>query len=115
MVRHRFRRVAHTFITSISCVFQLPIPAVSLPGSQVKNYDGDVQDMGLTFTVEDNFLGTSTSHPLVPGGDSMPVTNDNRLLYCHLLADYHLNVKLGRPAMAFTAGLVQLIPHTSLR
>lgn len=81
----------------------------------MKNYDGDVADLGLTFTVEDNFLGTSTSHPLVPGGDSMPVTNDNRLLYCHLLADYHLNVKLGRPAMAFTAGLVQLIPHTSLR
>ncbi|MEW5298302.1 MAG: hypothetical protein WDW36_001442 [Sanguina aurantia] len=83
--------------------------------AQVKSYEGDVQDLGLTFTVEDNFLGTSTSHPLVPGGDSMPVTNDNRLLYCHLLADFHLNVKLGRPATAFTAGLLQLIPHTSLR
>lgn len=38
---------------------------------------------------------------LLPGGNSIPVTADNRLLYVYLLADYHLNTRLGRAAKAF--------------
>lgn len=29
--------------------------------SQVKNYEGDVEDLGLTFSVEDDFFGQTTT------------------------------------------------------
>lgn len=38
-----------------------------------------------------------------------------RLLYCHLLADWHLNVRLGRAAEAFARGLTHLISPGALR
>ncbi|KAF5840138.1 hypothetical protein DUNSADRAFT_17621 [Dunaliella salina] len=81
----------------------------------VKNYEGDVSDLGLTFSTTDDFFGLTTQHALLPGHGNTPVTNENRLLYCHLLADWHLNVRLGRPAEAFARGLAQLIPTTTLR
>jgi hypothetical protein len=38
---------------------------------------------------------------LLPGGDALAVTGDNRLLYVHLLADHLLNTRLGRATAAF--------------
>ncbi|GAX84732.1 hypothetical protein CEUSTIGMA_g12154.t1 [Chlamydomonas eustigma] len=82
---------------------------------QVKRYDGNVEDLGLTFVVEDDFFGSKTRYELLLGWGDVPVTNDNRLLYCHLLADWHLNVRLGRAAEAFSRGLSQLIPPGAFR
>ena len=45
----------------------------------------------------------------------LQVANDSRLLYCHLLANWHLSTRLGRPAEAFAHGLAQMIPLTALR
>lgn len=42
-------------------------------------------------------------HNLLPDGDSVPVTASNRLLYVYLLADWHLNARLGRAASAFAS------------
>lgn len=42
---------------------------------------------------------------LLPGGDSVPVTASNRLLYVYLLADWHLNARLGQAASAFAGEL----------
>ena len=44
---------------------------------------------------------------LVPGGVDVAVTNANKLLYIHLVADWHLNGRLGAAAAAFAAGLAQ--------
>ncbi|KIY95376.1 hypothetical protein MNEG_12586, partial [Monoraphidium neglectum] len=57
----------------------------------VKDYGGDVADLGLTFSVDLQSFGQTVSVDLLPGGGSLPVTNDSRTLYCHLLADFHLN------------------------
>ena len=46
----------------------------SLPLPQVKRYEGDVDDLGLYFSVEDNFFGASTTHDLLPGGSGIPVS-----------------------------------------
>lgn len=43
----------------------------------------------------------TVQYDLLPNGDSIPVTASNRLLYVYLLADWHLNAKLGRAAAAF--------------
>ncbi|PNH11212.1 E3 ubiquitin-protein ligase [Tetrabaena socialis] len=81
----------------------------------VKRYEGEVADLGLTFSAETDFFGSAVHHELLPGRGDEPVTNDSRLLYCHLLADWHLNGKLGPPATAFARGLFNLIPQASLR
>lgn len=54
-------------------------------------------------------------HELLPGRGCDPVVNDNRLLYVHLLADWHLSSRLGRAAAAFASGLSTLIPLQWLR
>ncbi|GLI64228.1 hypothetical protein VaNZ11_007426 [Volvox africanus] len=81
----------------------------------VKRYEGDVSDLCLTFSADTDFLGCPVHHELLPGRGDMPVTNESRLLYCHLLADWHLNGKLGAPTAAFARGLFSLIPQASLR
>jgi hypothetical protein len=42
---------------------------------------------------------------LLPEGDSVAVSGSNRLLYIYLLADWHLNARLGRAAAAFAGTL----------
>lgn len=81
----------------------------------VKRYDGDLEDLGLSFTLEEDFFGQTRKHELLPGWGDTPVTNDNRLMYVHLVSDHHLNRKLGRSADAFSKGLFALIPSGSFR
>ena len=42
---------------------------------------------------------------LKPGGRDEAVTNDNRLQFVHLAAEWHLGSRLGPPAEAFAQGL----------
>jgi hypothetical protein len=43
----------------------------------------------------------TVQYNLLTEGDSVAVTGSNRLLYIYLLADWHLNARLGRAAAAF--------------
>ena len=52
-------------------------------------------------------FGKRHVHELCPGGNEMAVTCANKLLYVHLVADWHLNRRLGKPASSFAAGLHQ--------
>ena len=72
------------------------------------SYEGEAEDLGLTFSVEDDIFGKRQAHELCPGGDDIAVTNSNKLLYVHLVADWHLNRRLGKPAASFAAGLNQV-------
>lgn len=58
--------------------------------------------------VEEEAFGRRTEHELLPGGADVAVTNANKLLYVHLVADWHLNGRLGDAAAAFAAGLAQV-------
>jgi len=53
--------------------------------------------------------------PLVPGGQDVPVTNQNRLQYVHLVADARLNKSIARQTAAFRRGLDEVIPPAWLR
>ncbi|KHJ90049.1 HECT-domain protein [Oesophagostomum dentatum] len=44
----------------------------------VKKYDGDVSDLSLTFSIDEDFMGKITTVDLVPGGRTIQVTNENR-------------------------------------
>ncbi|TTG32351.1 Ubiquitin-protein ligase E3C [Bagarius yarrelli] len=71
----------------------------------LKSYEGDVEDLGLNFTVVNNYLGEAQVIELKPGGKDIPVTTANRIAYIHLVADYRLNKQIRAHCLAFRQGL----------
>ena len=51
---------------------------------------------------------TSDRQVLKPGGADIAVTNENKLQYVHLAADWHLRRRLAEPARAFAQGMAQV-------
>ncbi|KAL4428287.1 hypothetical protein ABPG75_002376 [Micractinium tetrahymenae] len=82
---------------------------------QLKRFEGQIDDLCLDFTVESDFLGSKVSEELVPGGSRLGVNNGNVLQYVYLVADWHLNKRLGTAAAAFSRGLSKVIPPAWLR
>lgn len=81
----------------------------------MKCFTGDASDLSLDFTVEVDLLGKMIVEELIDGGSNHAVTNENKLQYVHLMADWHVNVKVGRPAQIFASGLAEVIPISWLR
>jgi ubiquitin-protein ligase E3 B len=106
---------AHFFLNSLlgrmNTLDELPSldPELSTNLNFVKRYDGNVQDLSLCFAVDEDVLGVITSTPLRPGGVAIDVTNENKILYCHLMADYRLNLQLKKQTAAFVRGFRSLI------
>lgn len=44
----------------------------------VKHYDGDVADLELTFSVDEEVMGQMCTFDLLPGGRTIQVTNENK-------------------------------------
>ena len=44
----------------------------------MQHYDGDVADLDLTFSYDEDTMGRIVTHELVPGGKAIAVTNDNK-------------------------------------
>uniref|UniRef100_A0A5K4F0J4 HECT-type E3 ubiquitin transferase n=1 Tax=Schistosoma mansoni TaxID=6183 RepID=A0A5K4F0J4_SCHMA len=76
----------------------------------LKNYKGDVRDLSLDFTMVQSIFGQSETVELKPGGKHIPVTEENRVEYVHLIANYKLNKMIYPQVRAFTAGLNDVIP-----
>ena len=57
----------------------------------MQNYDGDVNELSLDFTVTEESFGKHHVFELKPGGKDICVTNENKLQYIHAIADYKLN------------------------
>ncbi|KAG7252462.1 hypothetical protein CRUP_007745 [Coryphaenoides rupestris] len=51
----------------------------------LKSYQGDVEELGLNFTIVNNDLGEAQVVELKPGGKDVPVTTANRIAYIHLV------------------------------
>lgn len=80
----------------------------------LKNYSGDVSALGFDFTITDQISAPgepikTVSRKLVPNGDEMPVTNDNRLLYISYAARHRLVVQPAPQTTAFLRGLREII------
>ncbi|KAE9287084.1 E3 ubiquitin-protein ligase [Phytophthora fragariae] len=78
----------------------------------LKHYEGNVEDLALTFSVSEMEFGEVVTRNLVPDGANIPVTNDNRIRYIHLMANYKLNVLSSMESAAFLKGFRDLIPGT---
>ncbi|GAA6094490.1 ubiquitin-protein ligase E3C isoform X2 [Tachysurus ichikawai] len=81
----------------------------------LKSYEGDVEDLGLNFTIVNNDLGEAQVVELKPGGKDIPVTTANRIAYIHLVADYRLNKQIRAHCLAFRQGLANVLNLEWLR
>ncbi|OTF72618.1 ubiquitin-protein ligase E3C-like protein, partial [Euroglyphus maynei] len=75
----------------------------------LKNYSGDVSDLGLDFTAVQSDFGTNKIDDLKPNGANITVTNQNRIEYIHLMADYKLNKQIRAQCAAFKKGFYNVV------
>lgn len=80
----------------------------------LKRYEGNVEDLALTFSITDeipvsNDRTKTVERDLVPGGSSIPVTKENRLVYISRVAQYRLQLQSHRQSTAFLKGLASII------
>ena len=75
----------------------------------VKHYDGDVEDLGLTFSFDQDLMGKLVTHELVPGGRGINVTNSNRISYIHHMAHFKMHKQISGQVAAFRTGFRQLV------
>ncbi|KAK4876027.1 hypothetical protein RN001_012449 [Aquatica leii] len=94
-----------------SCVDELPSLDEELYRSlnYVKHYEGDVSELDLTFSIDEDCLGRLITHELVPGGKAVSVTNDNRINYIHLMAHFRMHVQIKDQTAAFIRGFRSII------
>ena len=60
-------------------------------------------------------FGVTKNIPLVPNGDQIPVTKENRLQYIHLVSHFKLTRQIKLQSEAFFEGLSQMIDPKWLR
>lgn len=81
----------------------------------LKTYDGDAEDICLTFTVSVDDFGGNKEIPLIPNGAQIEVTNANKQRYIGLVAKYYVVDRIKEQAEAFTRGLREVIDKSWLK
>ncbi len=76
----------------------------------VKHYEGDVSDLDLTFSFDQDMMGQIITHELVPGGRGVAVTDENKINYMHLIARFRMHAQIREQTAAFTRGFRSLVP-----
>ena len=71
----------------------------------LKNYDGDVSQLGLCFVCGNNEYGEQNEEEMLPGGKDMQVTNENVISFIHILANHSLNNQINNQISSFLRGL----------
>ncbi|CAH0555010.1 unnamed protein product [Brassicogethes aeneus] len=94
-----------------SCVDELPSldPDLYRSLSYIKHYDGDVSKLDLTFSSDEDSLGKIITHELIPGGRAVPVTNENKINYIHLMAHFRMHIQIKEQTTAFIRGFRSII------
>ena len=77
----------------------------------LKNYNGDPLDLSLTFAASEEEFGVTKTTDLIPNGQNVPVTRDNRIQYIHLISHYKLNTQIEPQCNAFFQGLSSIIDN----
>jgi hypothetical protein len=81
----------------------------------LKTYDGDAEDLCLTFTVANDDFGGNREVNLIPNGADISVTNLNKQRYIGLVAKYHVCDRVKEQSESFTRGLWEVIDRSWLR
>lgn len=75
----------------------------------VKHYDGDIADLDLVFSYDEDCMGKIVTHDLLPGGKVMAVTNENKIHYIHLMAHFRMCKQIRDQTKAFKKGFWSII------
>eukprot|EP00002_Diphylleia_rotans_P004911 TRINITY_DN1381_c1_g1_i20.p1 TRINITY_DN1381_c1_g1~~TRINITY_DN1381_c1_g1_i20.p1 ORF type:complete len:265 (+),score=37.00 TRINITY_DN1381_c1_g1_i20:861-1655(+) len=81
----------------------------------LKNYQGDIEDLCLTFAVAQDDLHPDKMIELIPGGRDISVTDENKFMYLRLMADYRLNKQINPQCHAFIKGLHYVLNQDHLK
>ena len=74
-----------------------------------RNFSGDVTDLGLTFSFDQDVMGQLVTHELIPGGRGSNVTNENRISYIHQIALFRMHTQIKKQVAAFARGFKSLV------
>jgi hypothetical protein len=80
-----------------------------------QNYEGDVEELGLFFAVDEDLNGEKTTFPLIPGGAEIPVTREKFVEYKNRVSDYWLSRRIRDHSDAFMKGLSMVMELEWLR
>lgn len=75
----------------------------------VKNYHGDVQQLELSFSLDEDVMGKLVTHELIPGGRAEPVTDQNKINYVHSMARFRMVTQIKDQTFAFIKGFRSII------
>ncbi|XP_063241461.1 ubiquitin-protein ligase E3B isoform X2 [Bacillus rossius redtenbacheri] len=75
----------------------------------IKHHGSDVRDLDLTFSVDEDCMGSLVTHELVPGGRAVPVTGENKINYIHLMAHFRMNTQIKEQTAAFIRGFRSIV------
>ncbi|KAL7071225.1 hypothetical protein ACQ4LE_009425 [Meloidogyne hapla] len=77
----------------------------------VKHYNDseDVEDLALTFSFQEKFLGKIYTHELLPGGRELKVNNENKISYLHLYSHYRVIKQVKSQTISFVNGFRSII------
>lgn len=81
----------------------------------LKSYKGNISDLSLTFSVNEDVFGKTMEYNLIPNGKKVEVTNENLLLYISKITNYRLNIQMKEESEAFLKGLNSMIPFEWLQ
>lgn len=75
----------------------------------IKHYEGDVSELELTFSIDQDFMGKIETHELERGGKSIPVTRESRVRYIHSVANFRMKTQIEKQTEAFVKGFKSII------
>jgi ubiquitin-protein ligase E3 C len=81
----------------------------------LKNYDGNVEDLALNFTLVTSEFGQNRVIELRANGKNISVTEQNRIQYIYAVSNYKLNLQIRKQTFAFVSGLSQVIDLDMLK
>lgn len=91
------------------------MPGLAQGLKDLLEYDGDVEDdFCMTFQVSVTEFGQTRTHNLKPGGDKIPVTNENRETYVKMYIDWLLNKSIYLQFQAFYHGFHSVCASNAL-
>ena len=78
----------------------------------LKTYTGDFEDLCLNFSVseKDEITGDVFNYDLLPKGNEISVTKENRFKYIYLMMDFKLNRRILHKLNSFVRGFHSIIP-----
>ncbi|KAF9582823.1 hypothetical protein BGW38_010715 [Lunasporangiospora selenospora] len=97
--------------------FQESFPALGHGLDQMLQWnDGDVYDVFMrSFEISYEHLGHVSTIPLIPGGQDIPVTNENREEYVKAYIDHYVNQHISQEFEAFHRGFEKICGGKALK